>query len=147
LAIRDLFATIVVPVMSEIIVSCVLMAFTDRLQNWAQSVSSVRAVEIRVIPKRESVSSAKATRKAGDVSDARKDSSVIQVKVAKSANASIPVQSITCAIPPMESAHASQIMPGNYVINVPLDMQMFPSSAHPASATRMDPRSTGLVMS
>lgn len=76
--------------------------------------------------------------KVGVVKDAKKDFSEIQKSVVKCASARISVRSIICAIQVMESAHASQIMLGNYVMNVPLVMQIFQCNARRVSAMKVD---------
>jgi hypothetical protein len=118
---------------------------TEIQRYWVRDVCLARAMAIRVKNPPASATSARETPKAGGAKDAKKDSSVTPKWVVKCASAPISARSIICAIRVMESVHASQIIVANYVINVPLDMQMFQCSAHPASATKAD-RSTILVI-
>lgn len=90
------------------------------------------------IPRLESALSVNATSKVGVVKGARKAIMATRPSAVMNVSALIPAQSVTCAIRAMESAHASQIMSANYVINAPLVMQISRCNARHVSAIEMD---------
>lgn len=130
--------TSAVSVMSESIASRVKTDTTATQRNWVRGVFHVHAMAIHAIPRLESALSVNATSKVGVVKGARKAIMATRPSAVMNVSALIPAQSVTCAIRTMESAHASQIMSANYVINAPLVMQISRCNARHVSAIEMD---------